>query len=574
MGDCTRSSKWKLWHPNQGVVFAAGQQPESLYPKLNHARFFTSLTEATECTENVSVAREVSGSSKAGIFQQRTVFTETIAIHGKPETSATATTAAAVQDEVKDNDEKVEDATSEEDDGPIEPPFTPLEFKIPSEAFRDASFAEPGTPESFWSYTLYRGPQENEDTENKVKVHYCKSLHTTERVCQYFLDEKVIGFDLEWASDATKAQGPRRNISLVQIASPSRIALFHLALYPKKDSLLAPTLQKIMEDPNITKTGVFIKGDATRMRNFLGVESRGLFELSNLYKLVKYSSSGEVELVNKKLVSLANQVKEVLHLPMFKGQDVRASDWSLPLKMDQIIYSASDAYAAVQLYAILDHQRQALDPMPPLPYHAELNLPIRLADGVSIPTSDEAGETAEAADVKGDAKIPAALSQEYLKSAGETIKVEAEGDEVEPKPAVPKPPKSRKTPAEQKPKDDRILAAETWLKHYRANPSTAKSRATPASLRAYYIWHANDDLDPLDIAKLLRDPPLQTTTVVSYILEAIKLEKLPFNKIRLRTEVLDLLPKEILSRRYKTLVKACEGADQPAVAKAAQKDLQ
>jgi len=38
--------------------------------------------------------------------------------------------------------------------------------------------------------------------------------------------------------------------------------------------------------------------------------------------------------------------------------------------------SSSDAYAAVQLYAILDHDRQRLDDVPPLPYHAELNLPI------------------------------------------------------------------------------------------------------------------------------------------------------------------------------------------------------
>lgn len=318
-------------------MFAAGQQPEPLYPQLDHSRFFTSLTEASEYTENVSMTRDVSGSSKTSTVHQRTVFTESIAAHSGPEKSATEVAAAGVQNEAKDNDEKVEEALSDEDDLPSEPPFTPLEFKIPSEAFRDASLAKPGTPESFWSYTLYRGPQESEDTENKVKVHYCKSLLTTERVCQYFLDEKVIGFDLEWAADANKAQGPRRNVSLVQIASPSRIALFHLALYPKKDNLVAPTLQKIMEEPNITKTGVFIKGDATRLRNFLGVESRGLFELSHLYKLVTYSSSGEVALVNKKLVSLAQQVQDVLHLPMFKGQDVRASDWSLPLKMDQII---------------------------------------------------------------------------------------------------------------------------------------------------------------------------------------------------------------------------------------------
>lgn len=201
-----------------------------------------------------------------------------------------------------------------------------------------------------------------------------------------------------------------------------------------------------------------------------------------------------------------------------------------------------------------------------MPYHAELNLPIRLADGVSIPTSDEAGEAADAAEVKGEAKIPAALSQEYLKEATETISVEADGDEVEPAPKTPKP---RKSPAPQKPKDVRVLAAETWLKHHRSLPSNLKTRATPAALRAYHIWHANDDLDPQGIARLLRDPPLQTNTVVSYILEAIKVEKLPFKKARLRTEVLDLLPQEILSRRYTTLMNATEDAAQPNQSKTA-----
>jgi hypothetical protein len=222
-------------------------------------------------------------------------------------------------------------------DGPDEPPFTPLDFKMPDEAFRNAKLAMPGSPESFWSYSLYRGPGEDGSPDAKVKVHYCKSKHTTERVCQYFLQEKVLGFDLEWAADANKRQGAKRNVSLVQVASERRVALFHLALFPKSDDdLIAPSLKKIMEDPGISKLGVSIKADCTRMRNFLGVQPRGIFELSHLYKLVKYSMSGEVQCVDKKLVSLATQTAEILKLPMFKG-DVRSSDWTQPLSMDQII---------------------------------------------------------------------------------------------------------------------------------------------------------------------------------------------------------------------------------------------
>ncbi len=107
---------------------------------------------------------------------------------------------------------KVEGETAEIPEA--KPPFTPLDFKIPGMMFRESKLAEPGSPESFWSYSLYRGPQGDAETEPKVKVHYCKSRHTTERVLQqYFMNEKVLGFDLEWQPEATKYHGPRKNVS-------------------------------------------------------------------------------------------------------------------------------------------------------------------------------------------------------------------------------------------------------------------------------------------------------------------------------------------------------------------------
>lgn len=207
------------------------------------------------------------------------------------------------------------------------------------EAFFAAKKARPGSPESFWSYNLYRGPVDESGEEQKVKIHYCPNKHTMERVCQnYFMDEEVIGFDLEWASEASKASGPRRNVSLIQIASPSRVALFHTAIFNNKDiAELGPNFRHIMESPDILKTGVAIKGDATRLRNFFGIDSRGLMELSHFYRLVTYSPRGEYKMINRKLVTLALIVEEILHLPLYKGQNVRGSDWSRRLSMDQIV---------------------------------------------------------------------------------------------------------------------------------------------------------------------------------------------------------------------------------------------
>lgn len=211
-------------------------------------------------------------------------------------------------------------------------PHPPLAFRIPKDVLQKAKDAAPGSNESFWSYKMYLGPQNQE-----VKVHYCKSKQTTERVAQYFLNEAVLGFDIEWKPESTKNSSVKNNVALIQLASESRIALFHIAAFPKDTvpDLVALTLKEIMENPAITKVGVAIKADCTRLRNFLDINPRGIFELSHLYKLVKYSISGDLSQINKRLVSLSTQAEEYLELPIFKGE-VRASDWTQFLSIEQI----------------------------------------------------------------------------------------------------------------------------------------------------------------------------------------------------------------------------------------------
>lgn len=204
---------------------------------------------------------------------------------------------------------------------------SPLGYHIPQAKMQDLSSSS-----SYWQYHLYEGPQ-----GEKVKIHYCTSRGQTERVSQLFLDQEVVGFDLEWKPGASIDGGIRQNVALVQLASEERIALFHFARFFRGESssdFLAPTLRKILESSTITKVGVSVKADCTRLRQFLDVDVRGIMELSHLYKLVKYFS-GDVTKINKVLVSLAQQVQEHLHLPLWKG-DVRCSDWSRELDYDQI----------------------------------------------------------------------------------------------------------------------------------------------------------------------------------------------------------------------------------------------
>lgn len=185
----------------------------------------------------------------------------------------------------------------------------------------------------FWSHRLRKAPSGKD-----IIVHYCKSLKKTEEVAKYFLNDDVIGFDMEWKAQSSKSASIQNNVSLIQIANAERIALFQIALFkPAKtlEDFVSPSLQRILESPNITKAGVSIKADCTRLKNFLGINVRGVFELSHLYKLVKYGQS-DPALINKRPVNLSDQVEEHFGLPLAKDDDVRCGDWTTALNYRQV----------------------------------------------------------------------------------------------------------------------------------------------------------------------------------------------------------------------------------------------
>lgn len=342
-----RKTAHQVWHVSRGIVFAGGSSV--VYPRLPQVRHHSAPAAVASEGDSVCLSpplptalstsnapEKLAASQEPGNAQGELVIpvaTTTITVDAISviPTSAYVEEGAAKQDGPPARD--VAETPKPKDTAPVIPPHTPLDFKIPDKVYQDARNAAEGSPASFWGYAMYRGV----DDDAKVKVHYCTSSATTERVIKrYFMHEKVLGFDLEWMANVPKSFGARENVSLVQLASPSRIGLFHIAVYPRNDSLVAPALKQLMENPDITKVGVSVKGDCTRLAKFLQIRARGLFELSHLYKLVKYSQSGEHTLINKKLVSLATQVKEHLGLPMFKGTDVRTSNWTKSLRMDQI----------------------------------------------------------------------------------------------------------------------------------------------------------------------------------------------------------------------------------------------
>lgn len=291
------SPKSPLWSPSVGIRFS----PTASKAPLSPARFLHQPAtqgavklDGSDVTTNATAAAKASGSQNV--------------------TANAQTTTAAAKAEV---------------------PISPLTFNMSDRLFHLARVCEPGSPQSFWSHTMYE--QENKDgTVDRVKVHYCTSKHTMEQICKkHFVGEPVLGFDLEWMAYAPRSAGPRETVSLIQLASPGRIGLFHIALFAKED-YIGPVFRSIMEDAKVSKVGVNISGDCTRLKNKLGVDTKGIFELSHLYKLVRYLPSGKRHLINKVPVALATQIQDVMGLPMYKGPSVRESNWMKPLSEKQL----------------------------------------------------------------------------------------------------------------------------------------------------------------------------------------------------------------------------------------------
>lgn len=200
--------------------------------------------------------------------------------------------------------------------------------------------------ERFWSMKSCTTP-----TGKPIAVHYCSSLPAADKTCIHLVkeidemvasrSEAVIGFDLEWMINATTRAPLTHQISLIQIALPNRVALFHIAAFSpnnRVEHLLPSSFAHIMGRKDVVKVGVAIKADCSRLHRVLGVETEGVLELSYLHRLAKYFGTAEEKTMahQRRLISLTQQVEEHLGLPLDKDPLVRAGDWSRRLNYRQV----------------------------------------------------------------------------------------------------------------------------------------------------------------------------------------------------------------------------------------------
>lgn len=315
-----------------GVRFSPSPKPQatSLYPQLDLPRYVHDSHDASK-SDAGSYAPIAGEQLSPGVDAPGTIPSASESSFQPSQSSDESEAQGVLEHNIADS----QPSEAEPPATPVEPPSTALAYQISHELFHKARESPAGSPGSYWSHTMYRSTKEDGTTQN-VKVHYCSSKGAMEWVCsKHFLGEPVLGFDLEWLPRATGKGTSRQNVSLIQLASPSRIALFHCSLF-EKDDFIADSFRTIMEDSNVSKTGVAIKADCTRLEKWMGVKTKGILELSHLHKMVKYTREERPDLINKSFVSLAGLVQEYLGLPLYKGDSVRSSDWTKSLSTKQI----------------------------------------------------------------------------------------------------------------------------------------------------------------------------------------------------------------------------------------------
>ncbi|KAI1259892.1 hypothetical protein F5Y18DRAFT_432864 [Xylariaceae sp. FL1019] len=225
-----------------------------------------------------------------------------------------------------------------------------------------------------WSYEMYRGY-----SGQAPELIYCSSTIESEKVASKFLNQKIVGFGVEWVNwwgPPPEDERLQDKVSLIQVASEEKIALFHIAAYTgyKTEDFLAPSLRKVIESPTIIKAASSIMRDFERLETTfrdLGLKPRGAIDVTYLHNLVTYGtgSSDQWKKCTTKPLLFSKQIETHFGMPFEK----ESTDWSEKfLTKKQQAHAASDAYAGLMLYHYLESKRAAMLRRPPRLLSAEL----------------------------------------------------------------------------------------------------------------------------------------------------------------------------------------------------------
>ncbi|KZV79695.1 ribonuclease H-like protein [Exidia glandulosa HHB12029] len=343
-----------------------------------------------------------------------------------------------------------------------------------------------------------------------MKNYDCKEVQETAPAIVYSRDEEEIdeligtlngplGFDLEWRPNFVK-NGKEHKTATIQICDSRIIIIAQIS------ALGVPqNLKKVLEDKEIAKCGLNILNDGQKLYRDYGVVAKGLVELGTMASQADQSSN------HLGRPSLGTLVGRYLKRNLLKGS-VRMSNWEAQLDANQVKYAANDAYCGLALYnhfvALAEENDRTLKPTQ---YTVNVNPPPKATSllppsAASTSRASMTASTSSRMDVDEDGSVTTTTTK-----------------------------RARTTST--------------------TKTATDKPSIRPSYLRAYTLWReSNMPLDDLCGALRTPDNPLKRSTVISYLVEAVRTDtSLPYE----RSVLLEMVNMDAYAqKRYRSWIKS------------------
>ncbi|KAI8580900.1 hypothetical protein K450DRAFT_235131 [Umbelopsis ramanniana AG] len=183
------------------------------------------------------------------------------------------------------------------------------------------------------------------DYSQTHKLFCTKNPVETNAIIRKMIKEgQVFGLDLEWRPTFIKG-GKENKTALVQLCNSKSILIIQIS----RMGVFPHELKSLLQNRNILKTGVNIKGDALKLYRDFRILTNGLVELGTLARATHAD-----ELQGYKGLSLRLLCAIFLGKSLPKGT-TRISRWDAPtLSSKQRQYAADDAYASFAVYQAID----------------------------------------------------------------------------------------------------------------------------------------------------------------------------------------------------------------------------
>lgn len=174
-------------------------------------------------------------------------------------------------------------------------------------------------------------------------IKFAEDTKSFNRLCANLSKQRVLGFDIECKPNFKK--GPNNPPALIQLATADQAFLFKL--YPVMK--LGPLI-KILEDPDIVKTGVAIKDDINNLQKIEPFTPGGFEDIATIAQSLKIEQTG---LRNLTAIFFKQRLSKSAQL----------SNWQKrPLSPTQINYAATDAWISRELYLIMKARLDLVTP--------------------------------------------------------------------------------------------------------------------------------------------------------------------------------------------------------------------